>query len=420
MIDLVRINISSGNGGNGRVSFRREKFIPKGGPDGGDGGNGGDVYFVGDSSINTLLSMKYQKKFVAGNGGVGGGNNRHGASGKNIFIKVPLGTSVWSLPIESEKKLVLDIIDEIPKKLLPGGKGGKGNKKFANSINRGPLLAESGMDGTEMHVELELKILADVGIVGMPNAGKSTLLSACSSAKPKISDYPFTTLEPILGVVEKGFKTFLLVEIPGLIEGAHKGVGLGQKFLRHAERTRILWHVLDGSSNELLGNVEKINRELKQYHMDLSGRNQILVVNKMDLVTTNSTIGDLKKQIDGLGMTVCYVSAVTGEGIEELIATTFKVLENVGDRIIVEHDELTILYPRPTRRTIRVWKEGGTFVIESEQLERLAKMADLKDFRARLQLWKVMERLGVERLLVREGITVGSLVRIGDIEFEWE
>ena len=166
-VDYVKIFCRSGKGGSGSAHFLRDKSTAKGGPDGGDGGNGGDVYFVGDSSINTLLSMKYQKKFVAGNGGVGGGNNRHGASGKNIFIKVPLGTSVWSLPIESEKKLVLDIIDEIPKKLLPGGKGGKGNKKFANSINRGPLLAESGMDGTEMHVELELKILADVGIVGM-------------------------------------------------------------------------------------------------------------------------------------------------------------------------------------------------------------------------------------------------------------
>lgn len=420
MIDLVRINTISGNGGNGSVRFRREKFIPKGGPDGGDGGNGGDVYFVGDSSINTLLSMKYQRKFVAGNGGVGGGNNRHGAKGRNIFIKVPLGTSVWNLSIESEKKLVLDIVDEIPKKLIDGGKGGKGNKRFATSTNRAPLLSESGVNGTEMDLELELKILADVGIVGMPNAGKSTLLSACSSAKPKISDYPFTTLEPILGVVEQDFETFLLVEIPGLLEGAHKGVGLGQTFLRHAERTRMLWHVVDGSSNDILGNVAKINRELKQYRTDLSDRMQVLIVNKMDLLTTKSEIRDLKKQIDGLVMTVCYVSAVTREGIEDLIVTTFSVLENVGSRIIVEDNELTILYPKPTKSAIRVWNEGGTFVIESEQLQRLAKMADLKDFRVRLQLWKVMERLGVERLLAREGIVVGDMIRIGDIEFEWE
>ena len=420
MIDLIKIIVISGNGGNGRVGFRREKYIPRGGPDGGDGGDGGDVYFVGDSSINTLLSMKYQRKFVAGNGGVGGGNNRHGAKGKNILIKVPLGTSVWNLSIGTEKKLLVDIIDEKPKKLISGGKGGRGNKRFANSINRAPLLAESGSNGIEMNLELELKILADVGIVGMPNAGKSTLISVCSSAKPKISDYPFTTLEPILGVVERKFDTFLLVEIPGLIEGAHKGIGLGQKFLRHAERTRMLWHVVDGNVNDILENVEKINRELEQYGEDLSDRTQVLVVNKMDLLGSKSTINDMKKQINGLGMPVCYVSAVTREGIEDLISTTFNTLEHVGNRIIVEYDEPTIFNPKPSKRDIKVWKDNATFVIESEQLRKLAEMADLKDFRARLQLWKVMERIGVERLLIKEGITTGNLVRIGEIEFEWE
>jgi GTP-binding protein len=420
MIDLITINIISGNGGNGRVGFRREKFIPKGGPDGGDGGNGGAIYFVGDSSMNTLLSMKYQRKFVGGNGGGGGGNNKNGAQGKDIFIKVPLGTSVWDLNTGSEKKLVLDIIDERPKKLVDGGKGGRGNKKFATSTNRAPLLAESGVDGTAMELELELKLLADVGIVGMPNAGKSTLISACSSAKPKISDYPFTTLEPILGVVEKDFKRFSLVEIPGLIEGAHKGIGLGQKFLRHAERTRILWHVVDGSDNDILGNVQKINRELQQYRDDLSCRTQVLVVNKMDLLTTDSTIINLKKEIDGLDVTVFYLSALTGSGIEDLISTTFNLVANMGSRIIVADEEVTILNPKPTKGDIRVWKEDEIFVVESAYLLRVAKMADLKDYRARLQLWKVMERLGVERLLERQGIISGNRVRIGDIEFEWE
>ena len=241
MIDIVKLRIIAGRGGNGCISFRRERFLPKGGPNGGDGGNGGSVHICGDDSLNTLLHLSYKSVLKAVSGRHGGGNNKRGANGEDLVVRVPLGTTIWKMEAASERVFVGDVLDETPIQICKGGSGGKGNSRFTTSVNQEPLLAEAGEEGEGTNLLLELKLLADVGIIGMPNAGKSTLLSVCSRAKPKVADYAFTTIDPVLGMVEDRRNTFLLVEIPGLLEGAHQGKGLGHEFLRHAERTRLFW-----------------------------------------------------------------------------------------------------------------------------------------------------------------------------------
>ena len=259
MIDQISINIKSGNGGQGAISGRHEKFIPRGGPDGGDGGDGGSVYFISDENERTLLAFRYKKNFKAENGGNGAGAKKHGANGKDIFIKVPLGTQIY----DESDFLLVDMVEQNQKvQVLPGGKGGNGNVKYSSSTNQYPVIAQSGEEGEELNVRLDLKLLGDVGLVGAPNAGKSSLISFLTAATPKIANYPFTTLEPVLGVVEHRDKDFVLVDIPGLIEGAHKGVGLGHEFLRHVERTKILIHIIDGTENNPRENFDKINKEL--------------------------------------------------------------------------------------------------------------------------------------------------------------
>ncbi|MDP3062759.1 MAG: Obg family GTPase CgtA, partial [Chloroflexota bacterium] len=269
MIDQVSIKVKGGNGGNGCVSFRREKHAPMGGPDGGDGGDGGSVYLVGDASLNTLLGFKYKRLFKAMHGVHGQGDTKRGANSADVEVPVPLGTIVWSMDKSGERALIADIGLGDRVLVAQGGSGGRGNARFLSNRNKEPLLAEVGMDGEDVELELELKLLADVGIVGMPNVGKSTLLSVCSAAKPKIASYAFTTTEPVLGVAQVRGQAFVLVEIPGLIEGAHLGAGLGDQFLRHAERTRVLLHILDGTSQDPLSDFRLINEELRQFNAAL-------------------------------------------------------------------------------------------------------------------------------------------------------
>jgi GTP-binding protein len=316
-IDRAKIQVKAGDGGHGCISFRRERFIPKGGPDGGDGGHGGNVYFEAVENLDTLLDFAGKHHWHARNGQPGSGNNKSGASGEDLVIKVPPGTLIYDTEID----LLLKDMNELGMKVCVcrGGKGGRGNKAFATSTNQTPRNAEPGKKGQERNIRLELKLIADVGLVGMPNAGKSTLISRCSAAKPKIADYPFTTIEPVLGIVElSGFRRFVMADIPGLIEGAHGGAGLGYEFLKHIERTTILAHIIDimpTDGSDPVGNYKSIRRELEQYSKELAKKQEIIVANKIDLDPDEKIVEELRKK---LKKEVHAISAVTGSGIKEL------------------------------------------------------------------------------------------------------
>ena len=283
MIDNVLIHINSGNGGDGVVRGRREKFVPRGGPDGGDGGNGGNIIAECDENMNTLLAFRYQRRFAAGNGGNGDSALKHGADGEDVVLRMPVGTQVWDADADTPRLLADLTTPGQTVELAQGGAGGRGNAYFASATNQYPLLAEKGEQGESLNLRLELKLLADVGIIGLPNAGKSSLLSVVSAARPKVADYPFTTLEPVLGVVEHRRKTFVMVDIPGIIEGAHDGVGLGHDFLRHVERTRVLVHMIDGSASDPLRDYRQINGELRMFSDELSTKPQVVAINKTDI-----------------------------------------------------------------------------------------------------------------------------------------
>jgi GTP-binding protein len=316
-IDKAKIWVKAGDGGNGCMSFRREKFIPKGGPDGGDGGKGGSVYFQAVEDLDTLMDFAGKHHWRARNGQPGSGSNKHGADGQDLIIKVPPGTLIY----DAELELPLKDLNEIGMKvcICRGGRGGKGNKAFATSTNQTPRYAEPGKKGQERNLRLELKLIADIGIVGMPNAGKSTLISRCSAARPKIADYPFTTLEPVLGIVElSDFRRFVMADIPGLIEDSHRGAGLGIEFLKHIERTRIIVHILDimpVDGSESAKNYKAIRKELKLYSKALSEKEEVIVANKIDLDPDGKIVKELKKKIR---KKVYPISAVTGNGVKEL------------------------------------------------------------------------------------------------------
>jgi len=325
-IDEAKIWIKAGDGGNGCVSFRREKFIPKGGPDGGDGGAGGNVYFRAVENLDTLLDFTGKHHWRAQNGQPGSGKNKHGSGGQDLIINVPPGTLIYDIDLD----LLLKDLNKVGLKvcICRGGKGGRGNKAFATSTNQAPRHAEPGKKGQERDIRLELKLIADVGLVGMPNAGKSTLISRCSAARPKIADYPFTTLEPVLGIVElSDFRRFVMADIPGLIEGAHNGAGLGYEFLKHIERTRIIVHILDimptvGSCP--VENYKAIRNELEQYSKALAQKEEVIVANKTDLDQDGKIVKDLKKK---LKKKIYPISAVTGSGIKELTELLWKMVK---------------------------------------------------------------------------------------------
>ncbi|MDT8303434.1 MAG: GTPase ObgE [Sedimentisphaerales bacterium] len=316
-IDEAKIQVTAGNGGHGCLSFRREKFIPKGGPDGGDGGRGGNVYFQAVDNLDTLLDFAGKHHWKAQNGQPGSGRNKSGADGQDLIINIPPGTLIYDTDID----LLLKDMNEVGLKVCVcrGGKGGRGNKAFATSTNQTPRETERGREGQERNIRLQLKLIADVGLVGMPNAGKSTLISRCSAARPKIADYPFTTIEPVLGIVElSGFRRFVMADIPGLIEGAHSGAGLGYKFLKHIERTKILAHVLDimpADGSDPVENYNAIRHELEQYSKALAQKQEVIIANKTDLDPDGKVIEDLRKK---LSKDIHPISAVTGSGTKEL------------------------------------------------------------------------------------------------------
>ena len=430
MIDSVRLDIKGGDGGNGCISFLREKYRPHGGPNGGDGGNGGDAYIQGDSSFNTLLHLKFTSTIYVPRGRHGGGKTRRGGNGEDLVIRVPYGTEVWLRQKDEPSVLLADIPDDRKVLVARGGQGGWGNTRFVSATNQEPVLAQSGEAGERVILDLELKLLADVGILARPNAGKSTLISRCSAAKPKVADYPFTTVEPILGVVSIHNKDFVMMEIPGLLEGAHLGVGLGYRFLKHAERAKMYLYLVDGLAEDPVGDLQMVNHELMQFSPELAAKPQIIAVNKLDVTEVKENRGELERalielkggpQVQGLrDAPIFFISAVSGEGVTELLG---KIVEVLGNVPVAEPDDLLEAPVPVSRRRPRtassVSVEKGVYVVQSEELERLVTMSDTRDRRVLLQLWREMGRLGVAVQLEEAGVEAGDTIRIGDAEVEW-
>jgi GTPase len=341
-IDRTKIRVQGGSGGNGVTAFRREKFVPRGGPSGGDGGRGGSVWLVSDESLNTLLHLRYNPEHIAERGRHGEGSNRSGREGADVIVRVPVGTQVFDA---ATGNLLYDFTENGMRWLAAsGGRGGFGNSHFATSTNRAPRYHQEGSTGEERELQLELKLIADVGLVGFPNAGKSTLISTISAAKPKIADYPFTTLEPHLGVVDLGeFRTFVVADIPGLIEGAHRGAGLGTRFLRHVERTKLLLHLVDVSSlsgRDPVSDYETINRELEAYDAALAARPQMVIATKRDALDEPERLERLRRRAEEDGRPFYAISSATGEGVRELVHAVARALDEMNTASPVEADEM--------------------------------------------------------------------------------
>lgn len=418
MIDRVELTVKAGDGGDGMVSFRREKFIPYGGPDGGDGGNGGSVIIKADRNTNTLLNYHRGRKiYAAGEGTKGTAKKMHGRVGNDIVMKVPPGTIIFK---SGSKEPYADLVEDGQSVVIAGGgRGGKGNVHFATSTNQAPRISQKGEKGEEISIILELRLLGDVGIIGYPSVGKSTLLSAASAARPKIAEYPFTTKEPVLGVASVGDRTFVLVEIPGLLEGAHMGTGLGHDFLRHAERTRVLIHLIDGNTAEPRDDMEQVNKEMHLFSAGLSKKPQIVAVNKIDIPEVRKRIPDIRKSLENTGLPLHFVSAATGEGIYPLLSTVVNMLDAVPAGASVEKDT-TVLRPRPQRERIVVTRDGEVYAVSSQRAEKLIERMDVGSREARVYIWSQLSSMGIVAALRRAGAAPGDFVRFGEIELEWE
>ena len=419
--DYAKIIIKSGNGGDGAITFRREKYVAAGGPDGGDGGRGGSVYFRVDPNANTLIDFRYSKKFKAQNGENGSGGNKYGKSGEDLYIDVPLGTIIKDA---ETGKVVADLSKENQVELvLNGGRGGKGNSHFATATRQVPRFAQAGEDGEEKEVILELKLLADVGLLGFPNVGKSTFLSVVTDAKPKIANYHFTTIEPNLGVVKtKNGDSFVIADIPGIIEGASEGVGLGIQFLRHVERTRLLLHVIDVSGVEGRNPVEDfytINEELKKYSEKLSTRKQIIVANKMDIMQEDKGLKELEALAKKENLELYKISGVTGEGVTELLNRVSEVLKTLPKEELVEAEDRVVYTLEDDKNDFTVRKEDDMFILEGKAINRLMGRINIDDNESMYYFQKNLKSLGIEDELKRQGIKEGDLVKVLNWTFEW-
>ena len=417
MFDTVEITVKAGNGGDGAINFRHEKYVPFGGPDGGDGGNGGNVIIAADRSTTNLLAFQRKARYRADHGSNGGRRKKHGARGRDVVLSVPVGTVVLDRD-EAGGDVVVGDLDEGGSRVTAatGGRGGQGNTHFASSTNQTPRIAQKGEVGEERLLRLELRLIADVGIIGYPNAGKSTLLAAASAANPKIAGYPFTTTDPIVGVVEVGHETFVLAEIPGLIEGAHSGRGLGHDFLRHATRTRVLIHLVDGSSAEPADDLATVNSELGLFDTGLAGKPQLVVINKIDLPEVEARLPELEKTFRAVGITPVAISAASGEGVAELMRRAFEML--VAATPVEPEVAEKVFRPQPAGEGVSVERDGDGFRVTAPALERIVARADLSDSTVRLQIRRRLGRLGINRALSKAGVAVGDRVRCGD--FEWE
>jgi len=421
-VDYAKIIIKSGDGGNGAATFRREKYVAAGGPDGGDGGRGGDVYFEVDPNANTLIDFRFTKKFKAENGQNGSGGHKYGKSGSDITVKVPMGTIVKDA---ESGKVIVDMSKEGQKELiLKGGRGGKGNSHFATSTRQAPRFAIDGEPGKEKEVILELKLLADVGLVGFPNVGKSTILSRVTKATPKIADYHFTTIDPNLGVVktEHG-DSFVLADIPGIIEGASEGVGLGIQFLRHVERTRLLLHVLDVAGTEGRDPVDdfnKINEELKKYSEKLASRKQIIVANKIDSMQDDENYKALEKMAKENNIEIYKISAVTGEGLNDLFNHVAAIIKTLPKEEIVEVDDrIVYTLEDDEEEQFKVEIVKGEFIVTGPAAQRLMGRVNIGDNESYSYMEKMLKKIGITQALKDKGVKEGDTVKILEWEFEW-
>ncbi|MBR4014655.1 MAG: GTPase ObgE [Anaerotignum sp.] len=421
-VDRVKIHIKGGNGGNGMVSFYRAKYITHGGPDGGDGGKGGDVIFVGDESMGTLMDFRYKRMFKAGNGEGGGKRNCFGKDGEDVIIKVPVGTVIR----EAESgKVMADITRHGEEKILiHGGKGGKGNQHFATPTRQAPRYAEQGRIAKEYDVILELKLIADVGLIGFPNVGKSTLLSMVTNANPKIANYHFTTLAPNLGVVEGRFgDSFVLADIPGLVEGASEGIGLGHEFLRHVERTKVFIHVVDAAGiegDDPVENVEKINKELEEYNPDLMKRPQVIAANKTDIPGSEENVARLKEIYEKQGYQVFPISAATNRGLDELLTAVGAILKDYPEDIVFaeEYEEYDEVSMDQEPFTIEQ-EEENYFVVTGVGVEKMIGYTNIETEKGFAFFQRYLKEKGIIEALEEKGIQEGDTVRIYDLEFEF-
>lgn len=417
-IDKVKIKVESGKGGNGAVAWHREKYVDKGGPDGGDGGNGGSIYFVADENMTTLLDFTYKSIFQAPNGENGRIKNQYGKNGKDVYIKVPIGTLVRDLKTGD----IIADMNEHEKTVLiaKGGRGGRGNAKFATAQQRAPQFAEPGEASVERDLELELKLIADIGLLGMPNAGKSSFISRISSAKPKIADYPFTTLVPHLGVVKNPEgNNFVVADIPGLIEGAHQGIGLGYEFLRHVERCRFFIHIVDMTEDDPVQNYEKINKELLKYSEELASRFQIVMLNKADSVMEDE-IEELRKKFLALNENVFVVSTVVGTGVKEILNYVYKKYEEIPspefdleiaeDKGFDDNDDSAF-------EVVKLNKD--TYSVDGGKIRRLVGVTDTKNIRQIRRLTNILDSMGVFIELKKKGLQDGDTIYISQLEMTY-
>ncbi len=421
-LDEARILVKSGDGGNGIISFRREKYVARGGPNGGDGGDGGDVIFVANPKINTLRAFGRKVHFRAQDGSRGGTNNMSGARGDDLEVEVPVGTIIR----DDRGNFIADLTRPEQRIIVAkGGRGGKGNTRFKSSTNQAPQIAEKGEPTVEQWLNLELKLMADVGIVGVPNAGKSTLLSVVSNAKPRIADYPFTTLVPNLGMVRIDYRDMVVADIPGLVEGAHEGIGLGLDFLRHVQRCRVLIHLLDGTAENPIADFHQINTELILFDEALQERPMVVVVNKMDMPNAKEKWEDLQTQLRDLGHDPMNISAITQQGTRELMLHVFGMLDELGEIEIptVEEapdEEMPVYNLSSDEMSFTVEKTGeGEFVVKGKRIERAVAMTywDYDDALMRFQ--RILEAMGISKALEQAGVETGDTVTIGEMELEW-
>ena len=412
--DQAKIYVKGGDGGNGVVAFRREKYVPRGGPAGGSGGKGGDVYLVASPRHNTLAHFAYKVHFKAERGKHGSGSNKQGARGKDIEVPVPPGTEVY----DADTGEFLGELLQPGERLLVarGGRGGRGNYAFRSSTNQAPRIAEKGEPGEERWLRLELKIIADIGIIGVPNAGKSTLLARVTRAKPKVADYPFTTIAPNLGVAIVDDQDVVLADIPGLIEGAHKGVGLGDDFLRHIERTRVLIHMLNGLSPDPIGDFEAINQELSLFNPELAERPQVVAFNKMDIPEVQERWPEVEAKLKQMDIEAIPISAVTGENVQALLRKGVAILNALPP--IERKKALPIIVPDDEDAfTIEKTSEG--WIVRGKRIERAAAMTNWDYYEAALRFHRIMEAMGIAQALVEAGVQEGDTVIIGNVVLEW-
>ena len=424
-VDQVKVYVKGGDGGNGAVSFRREKYVALGGPAGGDGGKGANVVFVVDEGLRTLIDFRYQRHFKAKRGEHGRTKGMHGAGAEDMIVRVPPGTTVYD---DDTQEVIADLIEHGQRAIIAkGGRGGRGNIRFATSSNPAPEIAENGEPGQERYIRMELKLIADVGLVGYPSVGKSTLLSSVTAAKPKIAAYHFTTIAPNLGVVDLGEKSFVMADLPGLIEGAHEGVGLGHQFLRHVERTRVIVHVIDVAATEGRDPYEdylQINEELKHYNARMEDRPQIIVANKMDLPDAEVHLQAFREKCPDAK--IYSISGATRQGVQELMYAISDLLETIPERFEVEEDpeveveERVVFKAEPEEIPFVITRENDVFVVSGEKLEKLTKMTNLNSYDSIQRFARLMRTMGIDQALRERGAKDGDTVQIGKFEFEFQ